>query len=155
MPNPGSYCRDDAKPGDSLRRSLALVVAAVVVALGVVGVAIPDTLIGIGRHMVSPAGLYAAAAFRIAVGLVLMLAARQSRAPGTLRAIGAVVVVAGLATPIFGVEGARERLDWEAAHVAILRVEAALFVFLGAIIVSAMLPSRPINNHQSPMVNRK
>jgi hypothetical protein len=133
-------------------RSLAIVVAGVVVALGVVGVAIPDTLVAIGRSVVSAAGLYAAAAFRLGIGLVLMLAARESRAPGLLRAIGAVVFVAGLATPLFGVEAARARLDWEAEHLTFLRVEAAAFVCLGGIIVNLFLRGRPITNGQSSMV---
>jgi len=125
-------------------RSLALIVAGVVVILGVAGVMIPDIVIATGRHLVSPSGLYAAAAFRVGVGLVLILSARESRAPGILRAIGAVVLVAGVATPFFGVEAARARLDWEAAHVGFLRVEGAAFVCLGGLIVSALRPDRPV-----------
>ena len=129
-------------------RSLALVVAGVVVVLGVAGVVIPDIVIATGRHLVSPSGLYAAAAFRVGVGLVLILAARESRAPGILRAIGAVVLVAGVATPFFGVEAARARLDWEAAHVGVFRVEGAAFVCLGGLIVSALRPDRPITTQR-------
>jgi hypothetical protein len=125
-------------------RSLALVVAGVVVVLGIAGVVIPHIVIATGRHLVSPSGLFAAAAFRVGVGLVLLLAARESRAPGILRAIGAVVLAAGVATPFFGVEAARARLDWEAAHVGVLRVEGAAFVCLGGLIVSALRPNRPI-----------
>lgn len=131
-------------------RSLALVVAGVVVALGIAGAVIPDLVIATGRHLVSPSGLYAAAAFRVGVGLVLILAGRESRAPGILRAIGAVVLVAGVATPFFGVEAARARLDWEAAHLGFLRVEGAGFVCLGGLIVSALRRDRPVNS----MVNR-
>jgi hypothetical protein len=112
------------------------------VVLGVAAVVIPDIVIATGRHLVSPSGLYAAAAFRVGAGLVLVLAARESRAPGILRAIGGVVVVAGLATAVFGVDAARARLDWEAAHVSFFRVEGAAFVCLGAIIVSALRPDR-------------
>ena len=93
-------------------RSLVIVVAGVVVALGLGALVIPDILIATGRYTVSTAGLYIATALRVGIGLVLMLAARGSRAPGTLRAIGAVVLVVGLATPLFGVEAARARLDW-------------------------------------------
>ncbi|MCY2968978.1 MAG: hypothetical protein NT069_36025 [Planctomycetota bacterium] len=123
-------------------KSLVLVVAGIVVALGGAGIVVPETLIGIGRHMVTPAGLYAAGALRIGIGLVLILAARQSRAPGMFRAIGALAFVAGLATPIFGVESAQARLNWEAAHLTILRFEGGLFVCLGTMIVSAILPAK-------------
>jgi hypothetical protein len=129
-------------------RSVALGVAGVVMVLGVAGVVIPGSVIAIGRHWVSPSGLYAAAAFRVGVGLVLMLAARGSRAPGVLRAIGAVVLVAGAAAPFFGVEAARARLDWEAAHVGFLRVEGAAFVCLGGLIVSALRPARPVTTER-------
>jgi len=128
--------------------SLALVVASVVVVLGVAGVVIPDFVIATGRHLASPSGLYAAAAFRVGVGLVLILAARDLRAPGILRAIGAVVLVAGVTTPFFGVEAARARLDWEAAHVGFLRVEALAFICLGGLIISVLRPDRLIRTQR-------
>ena len=79
---------------------------------------------------------------------MLILAARESRGPGILRAIGAVVLVAGLATPVFGVEAARARLDWEAAHATVFRVEGAAFVCLGGLIVSALRPDRPVTTER-------
>jgi hypothetical protein len=131
-----------------LRRNLARIVAAVIVAVGIIGVGIPDTLITIRTDVVSPASIYIEATFKIAVGLALALAAPHSRAAGTLRCIGAVAAFGGLAIPIFGVEGARERLAWESAHITFFRFEAALFVLLGAIILSAVSPRHPINDHQ-------
>ena len=146
MTDPERHRGDDAK--GRLMRSLALVVAGVVVVLGVAAIVIPDIVIATGRHLLSPSGLYAAATFRVGVGLVLILAARESRVPGILRAIGAVVLVAGLATPFFGVEAARARLDWEAAHVTFFRVEGAAFVCLGGLIVSALRPNRPVTTQR-------
>ena len=122
-------------------RFLALVVSGVVVVLGVAAVVFPDTVIATGRYLVSPSGLYAAAAFRVGVGLVLISAARESRAPSVLRAIGAVVLVAGVATLFYGVGAARARLDWEAAHVGFFRIEGAAFVCLGSLIISALRPA--------------
>ena len=146
MTDPERHRGDDAK--GRLMRSLALVVAGVVVVLGVAAVVIPDIVIATGRHLLSPFGLYAAAAFRVGAGLMLILAARESRAPGILRAIGAVVLVAGLATPLFGVEAARARLDWEAAHVTFFRVEGAAFVCLGVLIAASLRPDRPITTQR-------
>jgi hypothetical protein len=131
-----------------LLRSAALVVAGIVAVLGVAAVVIPEIVIATGRYLVSPSGLSAAAAFRIGVGLVLILAAPVSRAPGILRAIGAVVLVGGVATPLMGVEAARARLDWEAAHVAFFRVEGAAFVCFGGLIVSALRPDRFITTER-------
>jgi hypothetical protein len=75
-----------------------------------------------------------------------MLAARWSRSPGLLRAIGAVVLVGGMASPLFGVEAARARLDWEAAHLTFFRIEGAMFIFLGSVIVSTLRPSRSVKS---------
>ena len=146
MTDPGRHRGDQSRR--RLIRSLALVVAGVVVVLGVAGVVIPETVIATGRHLVSPSGLYAAAAFRVGVGLVLILAARESQAPAILRAIGAVVLVGGVASPFFGVEAARARLDWEAAHVTFFRVEGAAFVCLGGFVVSALRSDRPITTQR-------
>ena len=146
MADAGTHRGDEARM--RLVRSLALIVAGVVVVLGVAGAVIPETVIATGRYLVSPSGLYAAAAFRVGVGLVMILAAPESRAPGILRAIGAVVVITGVATPFFGVETARARLDWEAAHVTILRVEGAAFICLGGLLVSALLPDRPVTTRR-------
>ena len=99
-------------------------------------------LIGIGQNIASTTGLYAAGTVRVGIGLVLMLAARESRAPGFLRAIGAIVLVAGVATPLFGVDASRARLDWEAAHLTLFRLEGVMFVWLGWVIVSTIRPMR-------------
>ena len=129
-------------------KSLALVVAGAIAILGVAAVVIPEFVIATGRHMVSPFGLYVAGAFRAGVGLVIILAARESRAPGILRAIGAVVLAAGVATPLVGVEAARARLEWEAAHVGLFRIEGAAFVFFAGLIVSALRSGRPVTSQR-------
>ena len=133
---------DEAKR--RLIRFLAVVAGSAVVFLGVSAAVIPDIVIATGRHLVSPSGLFAAAGFRAGVGLLLILAARASRAPGILHAIGAVLLVGAVATPLFGVEAARTRLDWEAAHATFFRVEGLAFVCLGGLIVSALRPGASI-----------
>jgi hypothetical protein len=60
-----------------------LVVAGIVAVLGVAAVVIPEIVIATGRYLVSPSGLSAAAAFRIGVGLVLILAARCRGRPAS------------------------------------------------------------------------
>lgn len=124
-------------------RSLALVVALFVMVVGLAGVFTPDSLLTVGRYVVTPVGLYVIAALRIAIGLVLMLVAPGSRTPRTLRALGAVVFIAGLTTPFFGVERARAILDWEATQgTALLRLGAGLAIALGGFIAFAVAPRR-------------
>lgn len=135
----------DAKPVGGLRRSLALIVAAFIVAVGVVGAVIPETVISFRAGAVSPASLAVEAALKIAVGLALVLAAPHSRAAGTLRCMGAVIAFGGMAVPLVGIDSARERLAWESAHLTFFRFEAALFVLLGAFIASVLVPGPPMN----------
>jgi hypothetical protein len=120
-------------------RSLALLVALFIMLVGVAGVLAPDGLMTIGRSVATPVGLYAIAALRVGIGLVLMLVAPVSRAPRTLRVFGAVALVAGLTTPLFGVERTRAILDWESTQgTALIRVGAGLALAIGGFIAFAV-----------------
>ena len=124
-------------------RSLALIVALFIIVAGMVGIVAPGSLLTVGRYVVTPAGLYAIAVLRVGIGLVLMLVAPISRAPRILRALGAVVIVAGLMTPLFGVERARAIVDWEATQgTALLRIGAGLALALGGFIAFAVSAGR-------------
>jgi hypothetical protein len=73
-------------------RIAALFLALFAMVVGVVGIISPDSLTTVGRlYFATPVGLDAAGAMRVAVGLVLILAAPKSRAPKTLRTLGVVV----------------------------------------------------------------
>ena len=124
-------------------RSLALLVALFIMAVGMAGLFAPDRLMTVGRYVVPPVGLYAIAALRVGIGLVLILVAPISRAPKTLRAFGAIALVAGLTTPLFGVERARAIVNWEATQgTALLRVGAGLALALGGFIAFALAACR-------------
>src|SRR4029453_8798959 len=124
-------------------RSLALLVAFFIMCVGVTGFFVPDTLIALRRYVVHALGLYAVAALRLGIGLVLILVARISRASKTLRTVGALVFVAGLATPIFGVDRTRAVLDWEAAQgTGLIRIGAVLAFILGGLVAFAVAAGR-------------
>jgi hypothetical protein len=124
-------------------RTTALFVALFAIVVGVVGIFLPDGLMTIGRYVVTPVGLYAIGALRVVIGLVLMLVAPVSRAPRTLRVIGAVVLVAGFVTPLVGVERTRAILDWELTQgTALVRVVAVLVLALGGFIAFAVATGR-------------
>jgi hypothetical protein len=124
-------------------KAVGLLIALFVMVVGTVGLFTPDSLIAVGRYVVTPIGLYAVAALRVAMGLLLMMVARISRAPKTLRAVGAVVIVAGLTTPLFGVERVRAMLDWEATQgTALIRTVAGLLLAGGAFLAFAVAAGR-------------
>lgn len=119
-------------------------VALFIVIVGVVGMFRPDALLSFRFYVLTPGGLYAVAALRAGMGLVLLLAAPTSRAPRMLRALGVVLLIAGLATPLFGVERARAVFDWEATQgtTALIRIGAVLAVALGGFVAFAVAPGR-------------
>jgi hypothetical protein len=124
-------------------KSAVLLVAVFAIGVGTVGLVSPESLIAVGRYVATPIGLYAIGVLRVGIGLLLMLAAPVSRAPKTLRALGALVIVAGVTTPLFGVDRTRAILEWEAMQgPALQRAVAALPLAAGCFIAFAVAGSR-------------
>ena len=120
-------------------RIAAFVVALSVVVVGIVGIVSPDSGTMVRRlYFATPAGLYAAGAVRVAMGLVLILAARVSRAPRILRALGAVMCAQGLAATLLGLDRAQAILEWEAMHPVLLRAGAIVALASGAFMAFAV-----------------
>ena len=110
-------------------RSAVLLVAIFDIAVGLAGLVSPkDSLLSIRRdYLATPFGLYLVGAFYVAIGLVLILFAPASRAPRTLRALGAVTLVRGIAAPLAGVDRALAVLQFEAMQpTVVLRVGAVV-----------------------------
>ena len=122
-------------------RLLALVTGVIVLLVGAIGVAAPDVFLSVGRSVITPGGLYAIAALRIALGLVFLLAASASRAPRTLRVLGVLVIIAGLTTPWFGVARSLAVLDWWASvGPSFRRLEAGVAVAIGGFFLYMFRP---------------
>jgi hypothetical protein len=120
-------------------RTAVLLIALFAMVVGMVGVVSPDSLTTVRRlYFATPAGLYAAGAVRVAMGLVLILAAPDSRWPKALRALGAVVCLQGLAATLFGLDRAREILEWEAMHTGLLRAGALVALVTGGFVAFAV-----------------
>jgi hypothetical protein len=117
-------------------RLLGLVIGALVILASLISFAVPDLRLSLERSVTTPAGLEAIAAVRIAIGLVFVLAAPASRAPRTLRALGLIVIIAGLTTPWLGVTRARAVVDWFAsAGPWLMRLDTCVGMALGAFLV--------------------
>jgi hypothetical protein len=126
-------------------RLLALVISVLVLLVGAIGVAAPDVFLSVGRSVITPGGLYAIAAVRVAIGLVFLLTTPASRAPRTLRVLGVIVIIAGLMTPWFGVARSLAVLDWWASvGPSLRRLEAGVAaVALGGFLVYVFRPPSP------------
>jgi hypothetical protein len=123
-------------------RTLAILLALLIAALGVGGVADPTALVAVGRYLSAPPALYAVAAARIAFGAILIAAAPGSRLPRALHVVGWVIVVAGVATPFLGPLG-DGIMDWvEGAGTLVVRLWAGLAILLGLFLALALRPRR-------------
>ena len=117
---------------------VALLVGVALIAEGLVGIIAPGTLLAAGRMLVNPAGLIAAGVVRVVIGGVLLGASRASRFPRFFQAFGIFVIIAGVATPVLGVDRARGLVEWFAAQGrTVVRIVAALAMLLGAFIAYA------------------
>jgi hypothetical protein len=120
---------------------LALLFSLLVAAVGALGLASPPRLLGFVRRFESPAGLYAAAGFRILMGLALLLAASGSRAPTAVAVLGIVILGAGIATPLVGLERFRNLLAWWAGRSpGFMRAWAGVALAFGLWLAYAVFP---------------
>jgi hypothetical protein len=117
----------------------ALLIGFVILVLGLIGLFVPERLVPLSNRLITPQGLYFAMAFRLAIGVVLLRAAPDSRAPTALRVLGWLVIVSGVITPFIGVERARAMVDWWTARgQVLLRLWAAVAIAFGGFILYAV-----------------
>jgi peptidoglycan/LPS O-acetylase OafA/YrhL len=130
----------DVEPLRKDMRITALLVALMTIVVGMVGIVSPDSGMTVRRlYFATPDRFYAAGVVRVAMGLVLILAASGSRWPRTLRALGAVICLQALAATLFGLERARAIMEWEAMQgTALLRAGAAVALANGGFIAFAV-----------------
>jgi hypothetical protein len=123
---------------------LAVLIGVLVLVVGVIGVTVPSALLRAADYATTPIGLYAAAALRIGIGIVLFLVAPTTRAPTLMRVFGAIGVAAGVITALLGVDRARAIVAWETAQgPTLIRLSAALAVVFGGYLVFAVTSRRP------------
>jgi uncharacterized protein YjeT (DUF2065 family) len=119
----------------------ATIMSALLAGLGAMGVFYPDVLLEVGRYLSTPNGLLVAAAIRILFGGLLLTAAATSRAPNLLRVFGAVILIVGLLTPVYGPERAQRTLQILAANRGeYFRIGGTFAILIGVTFVWALSP---------------
>ncbi|MEN3337449.1 MAG: hypothetical protein V7647_1125 [Acidobacteriota bacterium] len=126
-------------------KTAALLVALFTIVIGIGGLISPESGTAIRRlYFATPVRLYTAGAVRVAMGLVVILAAAASRAPKSLRVLGAVMCMQGLAATLMGPDHARAVLEWETTQgTALLRVGAAVALAAGVFMTFAVTGHGP------------
>lgn len=125
-------------------RIAALVVALFTMAVSMACIVFPDNMMTIRRSYYTPGGLVVGGAVRVAMGLVLILAASSSRWPRSLRVLGAVICLQGITANLLGLERARAILEWEAMSPALLRAGAVVAFAASGIIAFAVTRGRAV-----------
>lgn len=120
-------------------RPAAVLVALFSIGIGIVGLVSPSSAMSVRREYLSTGvGLHAAGAIRMAMGLVLIVFARSSRAPKVLWLMGAAMFLQGLVPQFYSVSRAQALLEWEATLGAtVLRVGAAVALATGVFVAFA------------------
>src|SRR2546423_7502361 len=90
-----------------IARLIALMLGVLMVLLGITALAAPDRIWPLAQFTTTANGIYVAAGIRLAIGLILVFAASGSRFPIVLRVMGILALLAGGATLLLGVRGAR------------------------------------------------
>lgn len=121
--------------------ALAASLGLLIIALGALGLGSPPRLIDFVSRWQSRRGLYVVSGIRIIFGVVLLLAASDSRAPNLLRVLGVVSLVSGVVTPFFGVDRFGALLGWWSRRPQVfVRLWCVVVVLIGAGVVWAVLP---------------
>ncbi len=127
-------------------RALAVVIGSLICAFAAAGIIVPSVLVWIAERSVTPGVYYVIAVVRVAVGLVLISVASASRAPKTLRVLGGVILVAGIATAVTGlaaIERGRAFVDWWLRQGSgMARLTCILLLAVGGFVAYACAPSR-------------
>jgi hypothetical protein len=127
-------------------KAIALLIAALIALLGLTGVLWPEGLMQLATYSFTATGLYVAAAVRVVLGALLFTVARATRTPKTVRVIGLLILVAGIATALIPVERAQLMKEWWISHGPdALRIAACLPLMAGIFIgISALTADRKI-----------
>jgi membrane-bound ClpP family serine protease len=127
-------------------KTLAFIVALVIMALGTLCIVVPAGPVWLAQHAVAPGVFCVVGTVRVAFGLVLISVAPVSRTPKTLRVLGYIFLVAGVATALTGlvaIERARAIVEWWWQQgPGRVRLTGVLGWVLGGLIAYACAPVR-------------
>jgi hypothetical protein len=125
-------------------KAIALLIALLMVLLGLTGVLWPEGLMQLATYSFSRTGMYVIAAVRIVLGALLFFAASNTRTPKTVRVIGLIILIVGIATAFIPAERALALKDWWIAHGPdTLRIAACFPLAVGIFIgLSALTKDR-------------
>ena len=122
---------------------LALAIGLLVAGLGIFGLAAPADFAAAIGEVQKRSNVYFLAAGRVAIGVILLLAAGASRTPLLLGVLGFLIALGGLVMPFMAPPLRQAVQRWVAGGSAVpLQAWAAVALAIGAFIVYATMPRR-------------
>jgi len=120
--------------------ALTLILCAFIAAVGVLVIVSPARANDLTRLFADKTGLWVATAIRAVLGLGLLAAAEDSKAPALLRILGAIILIVAIAMLLLGLDRHRRMIDWWLARDRKIQVAcgAASFV-LGVVLIYVIL----------------
>ncbi len=120
--------------------SLALILSAFVAAMGVLAIFFPGRANDMARLFADKTGLWVATAIRAVLGLGLLAAAEDSKAPMLLRILGLIILIVAILVPILGLDRHRRMIDWWLAMSRTIQIVWGAVAFaLGVFLIYAIL----------------
>src|SRR2546428_9415306 len=92
--------------------ALTLILCAFIAAVGVLVIVSPARANDLTRLFADKTGLWVATAIRSVLGIGLLAAAEDSKAPALLRILGAIILIVAIAMPLLGLDRHRRMIDW-------------------------------------------
>jgi hypothetical protein len=120
--------------------ALVLILCAGIAVMGLVVIFAPARADDLTRLFADKTGLWVATAIRAVLGLGLLAAAGDSKAPGLLRILGGLILIVAIAMPLLGLDRHRRMIDWWLARDRKIQIicGAAAFV-LGVVLICIIL----------------
>jgi uncharacterized membrane protein len=124
---------------------IAVGIAVLMILLGLTGVLWPEGLMDLVKYSFTSSGIYVSAIARMVLGALLLVAARATRTPKTIRVIAVIIFLAGVATALINPERAQLLNDWWVSQGPdALRIAACFPLAAGFFILVATL-TKPRN----------
>jgi uncharacterized protein YhfF len=121
----------------------AICVGVLMASLGVLGAYVPEVFLAVVTFFQPAPMIYVAAVVRMAVGVILWLAAADSRTPMLFRVLGAFLFAGGALTPFFGAAIGRTILHmWASYGHAMVRAWGLVATALGVFIIYSVMSPR-------------
>jgi hypothetical protein len=120
--------------------ALTLILCAFIAAMGVLMIVSPARANDLTRLFADKIGLWVATAIRAILGLGLLAAAGDSKAPALLRILGGLILIVAIAMPLLGLDRHRRMIDWWLARDRKIQIicGAAAFI-LGLVLIYVIL----------------